>query len=376
MKKSLIALAALSTIAGSAFAQSSVSIYGVLDASEYRSQSNGHAYTAFNTKTTATSRIGLKGTEDLGSGLKASFNLEEEVSLATGGTGSTSTGAGAGSFNRATNVGLESSQFGGLTLGRQAAPIYAAAAGKDALGINSLGLLNYYVATHAVGAANSVTGSAANANIGGQATSGTSAGIYNAGVGYATPVIYGFQAKVFTTPGSGTTSINSGEQQQALLSYVGYGFDLTAATGKQKNISATTPSVVIPTTAQTEQLYVGKYTYGPVVATLGLSQLRYANPAVNHNSDITTAGLKYAYSNNTTLGISWTEAKDKTVGANKSTTTGLYASYALSPRTNVYGLAGFTQNKGAATTTAIYGGSATDAAHTADSYAVGIKHTF
>ena len=62
--------------------------------------------------------------------------------------------------------------------------------------------------------------------------------------------------------------------------------------------------------------------------------------------------------------------------ANKSTTTGLLASYALSPRTNVYGLAGFTQNKGQATTTAIYGGAATDKDHTADSYAVGIKHSF
>ena len=53
------------------------------------------------------------------------------------------------------------------------------------------------------------------------------------------------------------------------------------------------------------------------------------------------------------------------------------ASYSLSPRTNVYALAGFTDNKGAANISPIYSSvGGTTAAKTTDAYSVGIKHTF
>jgi len=84
MKKSLIALAALSAVAGSAFAQSSVTVYGVLDAGYAETSKtisgtkNSQDALGFNNLTS--SRFGLRGTEDLGGGLKASFVVESGIS--------------------------------------------------------------------------------------------------------------------------------------------------------------------------------------------------------------------------------------------------------------------------------------------------------
>jgi predicted porin len=97
MKKSLIALAALATVAGSAQAQSSVSIYGILDAGfaskesttlKYSSSSNSNSQVITKTSGIAgngaesSSRIGFRGTEDLGGGLKANFVIETAVNPA------------------------------------------------------------------------------------------------------------------------------------------------------------------------------------------------------------------------------------------------------------------------------------------------------
>jgi len=90
MKKSLLALAAMGAFAGAAHAQSSVTVYGILDLG-VTSQSNDNATNAVRQTTTArggaytTQRLGVSGTEDLGKGLRASFNFE----MGLGGNGST-----------------------------------------------------------------------------------------------------------------------------------------------------------------------------------------------------------------------------------------------------------------------------------------------
>lgn len=114
MKKTLVALAALSATAG-AFAQSSVTIYGTLDASvAYIDNANAkkQSVTLMNDSAISTSRWGMKGTEDLGGGLKANFNLESDVNMGTGANNS------AGMFRRAAFVSLSSDQWGELRLGR------------------------------------------------------------------------------------------------------------------------------------------------------------------------------------------------------------------------------------------------------------------
>jgi len=84
MKKTLIALAVM-TVSGAAFAQSSVTMYGNFDVGYGAHKTTSRDATAF-TKTTglmggswAGSRIGFRGTEDLGGGLKANFLLEQGV---------------------------------------------------------------------------------------------------------------------------------------------------------------------------------------------------------------------------------------------------------------------------------------------------------
>ena len=76
MRKSLIILAALSAIAGSAAAQSSVTIFGIVDVSLTHGSGSVASRTQLSAGNLAGSRLGFRGTEDLGDGLKANFWLE------------------------------------------------------------------------------------------------------------------------------------------------------------------------------------------------------------------------------------------------------------------------------------------------------------
>jgi predicted porin len=115
MKKSLIALAVLAST-GAAMAQSSVTLYGIVDVNLQSQKdeinagtSNAVRQTSLSSGGVSTSRWGLKGSEDLGGGLKANFVLENGFDA--------STGAAAGAqFNRQSWVGV-SGGFGELRLG-------------------------------------------------------------------------------------------------------------------------------------------------------------------------------------------------------------------------------------------------------------------
>lgn len=112
MKKSLLALAALAVV-GSASAQSSVTIFGTTDVGIARLSGNGVTRTGVSTGGANISRLGFRGTEDLGGGLAASFWLEAGLDVDTG-AGKT---AGGLSFNRRSTVSLQGN-FGELRLGR------------------------------------------------------------------------------------------------------------------------------------------------------------------------------------------------------------------------------------------------------------------
>jgi general bacterial porin, GBP family len=116
MKKLLIASAALAMVAGTAQAQSSVTVYGVLDVN-YSSQNvnKAGAQTIQNDNALNTGRLGFKGTEDLGSGLKAEFQLEAKLSASTGALGAASTSNEV--FNREAWVGLSDAKLGSVRLG-------------------------------------------------------------------------------------------------------------------------------------------------------------------------------------------------------------------------------------------------------------------
>ncbi|SAL87171.1 outer membrane protein (porin) [Caballeronia arvi] len=115
MKKSLFALAAASGFACAAQAQSSVTLYGLIDAGfTYTNNNGGHSSWQATESNEQGSRWGLKGSEDLGGGLKAVFQLENGFNVETGGLKQ-----GGRMFGRQAWVGLSSNQYGTLTLGRQ-----------------------------------------------------------------------------------------------------------------------------------------------------------------------------------------------------------------------------------------------------------------
>jgi len=128
MKKSLVALAALAAV-GAASAQSSVTLFGVVDAavSYYESkttapngQSQKQSKWALSSGNESSSRIGVRGVEDLGGGLAASFWAEGSLDASTGNLGN----SGATSvFDRRTTGSL-SGPFGELRLGRDYAPTF------------------------------------------------------------------------------------------------------------------------------------------------------------------------------------------------------------------------------------------------------------
>jgi predicted porin len=127
MKKSLIALAAMASVAGVAQAQSSVTVYGVLDVGVVSSEVNkAGAQTSMSDNALSTSRLGFKGTEDLGGGLKAEFQLEAGMSPSVGSTGTTYTQTAntdttinaSTTFNREAWVGFTSATLGSIRLGR------------------------------------------------------------------------------------------------------------------------------------------------------------------------------------------------------------------------------------------------------------------
>ncbi|MES2316797.1 MAG: porin [Pseudomonadota bacterium] len=117
MQGKLLAVALFAAFPLVASAQSSVTVYGVMDAAiakEDTGAPNGDR-TVINSGNQSSSRLGFKGTEDLGNGLKAMFNIEAGVALDTG-------AADAALFGRRAVVGLEG-KFGMVTIGREYTPI-------------------------------------------------------------------------------------------------------------------------------------------------------------------------------------------------------------------------------------------------------------
>ena len=124
MKKTLLAAALLAGFAGAASAQSSVTLYGVLDGGvRYQNWnlSNGPfskvdistSSIAVVSGTQSTSRFGVKGVEDLGSGNQAVWNLEAQVNVNDGSANAYST------WSRASIVGLRNDAWGQVDIGRQ-----------------------------------------------------------------------------------------------------------------------------------------------------------------------------------------------------------------------------------------------------------------
>ena len=111
-------------------AQTNVAVFGILDASVLSTRSSGAGSALLvNTDGNTSSRLGFRGTEDLGGGLKANFWLEAAISPDTGAGGNTSTnnkdsvGGGTLTFGRRATVGLQGN-WGEIRLGRDYVPSF------------------------------------------------------------------------------------------------------------------------------------------------------------------------------------------------------------------------------------------------------------
>ena len=115
MKKTLMVAALTGVFATAAHAQSSVTLYGLIDAGiTYTNNTHGHTNWQMTSGSVNGSRFGLRGAEDLGGGLKAIFTLENGFGINDGTLKQNSR-----LFGRQAFVGLASDQFGAVTLGRQ-----------------------------------------------------------------------------------------------------------------------------------------------------------------------------------------------------------------------------------------------------------------
>ena len=145
MKKSLIALAALGAFAGAASAQSSVTLFGIVDTG-IRAVRNGDSGTtkSLTNDGLSASRLGFRGEEDLGGGLKAGFWIEGLVGIdsGAGGFGPVANGNGGNTpfkqWNRRTTISLIG-PFGEVRLGRDYLPTFSNLAAFDSYGAVGLG---------------------------------------------------------------------------------------------------------------------------------------------------------------------------------------------------------------------------------------------
>ena len=231
-KSFIVALAALAATAS--FAQSSVTIWGVVDAAVGSYKANdGTTATKMTTSRLSSSQLGFRGTEDLGGGLKAGFWLEagldndSGLGQATSTNNQTATTAGGLSFNRRSTLDL-SGNFGAIRLGRDYTPDFWSKTVFDPFG------------TLGVGAASNLNQSGVNAATAARASNGVSY-LYgfapNAGSSVGAG---GLSVQVTVAQGentSGTATAKDGNYSGARLGYINGPMSVAVATGTTKRIA-------------------------------------------------------------------------------------------------------------------------------------------
>jgi predicted porin len=146
MQKKLVALAALAA-SGIASAQSSVTLFGVVDLAYESVKTNAGRIAGISPSANSSNRLGFRGVEDLGGGMSASFWLEAALNPSSGigssGTTSnnqtTTTAPGGLTFNRRSTVSLAGS-WGELRIGRDYTPTFWNYAIFDPFAANSVGV--------------------------------------------------------------------------------------------------------------------------------------------------------------------------------------------------------------------------------------------
>lgn len=353
MKKSLIALAVLAA-SGVASAQSTVTLYGLVDAWAGSSKGLGVGAVSQNGVNPSTqgglqtSRFGFKGTEDLGGGLAANFLLEQGF-LADTGVGSTANQA----FGRQSWVGL-SGGFGAVKLGRMWTP-YDDISGATNPGFDSIA----FSPVKNVWASENYNDKPGNS-------------IY-----YSTPDFGGFTAAAAYAFGENkTAAVNAGKIASFNVAYAGGPIYVGLAYQTEKNFGGV--AVANAVTTKYTRLN-GSYDFGVAKLLLGYGRVKDGtfNPAgvagagaVPKSTDY-TIGADFPITGAFTLSGGYARSKDSGFaggGSVKRTGLGITGLYALSKRTNLYIGAQTTKSKPTA-----FAGAIDTKGH---NYGLGIRHTF
>jgi len=424
MKKTLIALAAVA--ATSAFAQSTVTIYGQADAAVTSIKSGTNSFTGVLGAGRGSNFVGFMGTEDLGGGWNANFKIEAQYSLDNGvgsasstnnqanGTVVTYQGATAGAtlagspatraslngaqgltFNRYSYAGLSNAAFGEVRLGRDYTSTFNAVLGADTTGAN--GVQNTLFQTLYIGQANSHATVTSASNMIGYQTPNTLGGF-----GVKAQMFYG-ENQVGAEAQPTISKGKSGDGTSIHAFYIQGPVALGYATQKTKgtaivgasNTVLNTATATIPGDYQVDALY-GKYDLGVVLLTAGqvTEKMITAGTAATTSTGTVAAVagelknvsnvLGFSYPVNAALKINGTYITSKytIAGAtsSKASQLGLQALYSMSKRTDLYANYALTDNSvgagygivnGAGRPVAVQG---TDAKSTG--YQVCVRHNF
>ncbi|MET0517697.1 MAG: porin [Burkholderiaceae bacterium] len=152
MKKSLVALAVLGTLAGTASAQSSVTAFGVVDLAMRYTKANGQSLSKLDADGLSSSRLGFRGIEDLGGGLKAGFWLEGALNADVGTAGDAPTTTANRFWGRRATVSLSSNELGEIRLGRAKTSLRTLIDDFDVYGTVGMGAVTQVYSTLGSGA--------------------------------------------------------------------------------------------------------------------------------------------------------------------------------------------------------------------------------
>ena len=345
MKKSLIALAVMAA-AGAASAQSSVQLYGIADLWFGTTETGVGAAKLKQTGLTdggvSNSRFGLKGSEDLGGGLKAIFTLEQGFTLDDGALIKDSAKNTLTGFNREASVGV-AGNFGTVKLGKQFNAFDDVSGAASSVFDSDLAPINNVFASTAFATNDANT------------------------VKYISPSFNGFSGSASYSFGENKTAVAATDatNNYALAGQYANG-PLALGIGYASSESKTLVSGVNVVSENKATRLNGSYNFGVATLKASYGMVDYAN---NNEANEYEIGVDFPVASNLILSAGYAHSKLETgAGAEVSESSGfgLAAAYLLSKRTTVY--AGATQ----ATTENAAG---VDTAKTTI-YALGVKHAF
>jgi len=346
MKKSLLALAAMGAFAGAAQAQSSVTVYGTLDAAVRVTDSGATTTNGKTTNmaggTTVTDKLGFRGVEDLGGGRTAFFQLETAISFldnnaatATGQSASPAALPGNWIGNRRPSfVGLSDKSIGKLEMGSLYTPGFRFTGFGAIMGTNVFGTnLSQGMITNSTADAASTSATA---------TTTADYKIVANAVAYTTPTIAGANLELFATS-KDTAASGYGGVTGAMLNYT-LG-KLTAQAYIQRiQATATAGTANGDTKANSAGLGVG-YDFGVVNTRLSYQTNDPSDKIANNTITVTKLSVSAPVTKVVNLYAGYAMLKEATGGSLYSLNTtvageakvmNLGVSYALSKRSSIY----------------------------------------